>query len=103
MVTIKISKDFTPFPAGRYTTDGNYSAERFRNDLLIPAIETHDQVCVDLDGGIGYGSNFLDEAFGGLLRLGYNSTMLLNKLKFTSTDDPYLIDEILSYIDKDSV
>lgn len=98
MFTIKISKDFSPFPAGRYATDGNYSGEKFRNDILIPAIEHNDRVCINFDGGIGYGSNFLEEVFGGLIRLGYNGDELLNKLSFISKNDPFLIHEVKLYL-----
>jgi len=38
MMTIKISRDFSPFPAGRFRIDGKYSAEAFRDNILIPAI-----------------------------------------------------------------
>jgi len=102
MITIKISKDFSPFPAGRYTTDGNYSGEKFRNDILIPAIENNDSVCINFDGGIGYGSIFLEEVFGGLIRLGYNSQPLIQQLQFISKYDPLLISEVLSYLEINS-
>lgn len=102
MITIKISKDFSPFPAGRYNTDGNFSGEKFRNDILIPAIESNDKVCIDFDGGIGYGSNFLEEVFGGLIRLGYNSPQLIKQLQFISKDDPCLISEVISYLEINS-
>ena len=68
MKQIDISKNFSDVPAGRYKTDGPNSGERFRNDLLMPALQTGEKVGVILDGAEGYGSSFLEEAFGGLVR-----------------------------------
>lgn len=68
MKQIDISKNFSDVPAGRYKTDGPNSGERFRNDLLVPALQTRERVEVILDGAEGYGSSFLEEAFGGLVR-----------------------------------
>jgi hypothetical protein len=38
--------------------------------LLAPALRKYNKVAVDLSGNF-YGSSFLDEAFGGLIRRGY--------------------------------
>ena len=65
---IAIAKDFSIAPAGRYLTDGNYSGERFRDEILYPSLQENDAVIVNLDGTLGYGSSFLEEAFGGLIR-----------------------------------
>ncbi len=65
---ISIAKDFSPHPAGRYRTDGPFSGEHFREDLLYPALQGNARVEVDMDGALGYGSSFLDEAFAGLVR-----------------------------------
>ena len=68
MNKIDISKDFSDVPAGRYKMDGPNSGERFRNDFLVPALRTGEKVEVILDGSEGYGSSFLEEAFGGMVR-----------------------------------
>jgi hypothetical protein len=73
MTVIEIAKDFSPAPAGRFRTDGDFSGEAFREDYLRKALEGSSAVEVVLDGAYGYGSSFLDEAFGGLVRLGYFS------------------------------
>jgi len=65
---IYIAKDYSDTPAGRYITDGSYSGERFRDEFLYPALKENDHVDVNLDDALGYGSSFLEEAFGGLIR-----------------------------------
>jgi hypothetical protein len=70
MIRITIAKDFSDVPLGRYPSDGKFSGERFREEFLKPALQK-DKVTVNIDGTEGYGSSFLDEAFGGLVRKGY--------------------------------
>jgi hypothetical protein len=64
--------DRCPYPGGRFKADGPYSGEFFREEVLRPAltdaIERRQQLTVVLDGAPGYGSSFLEEAFGGLIR-----------------------------------
>jgi len=71
-LTISIAKDFSQYPAGRTRRDGPNSAERFREDILIPTIQkavaVGVRVIVELDGVYGYSSSFLEETFGGLVR-----------------------------------
>lgn len=100
--TIDFVSEFTPFPAGRYRDDGPFPGQAFREDLLVPNLREFDQVEVNLDGAMGYGSSFLDEAFGGLVRLGgYTSETLHKKLRLICKDDPFVIDEIWQYIEAD--
>jgi len=65
---INLGKDFSVTPIGRYADDSDYSGEIFREKYLIPALENHDKVYVTIDEAEGYGSSFLEEAFGGLVR-----------------------------------
>jgi|SRR5579872_7627335 len=66
--------DSAPSPGGRFRRDGPFSGEWFRDDILAPAlreaIQRRDPVTVVLDGTSGYGSSFLEEVFGGLIRTG---------------------------------
>lgn len=101
MTRISISKDFSEYPAGRYRVDGNRSGEAFREDLLIPRLEKYDIVEINFDGSMGYGSSFLEEAFGGLVRLKkFSKEVLHSKLKLNYKEDPFIIDEIWHYIDE---
>ena len=96
---IHIAKDFSRFPAGRYEKDGQFSGEVFRRRLLVPALSKHSHVSVNLDGTLGYGSSFLEEAFGGLVRKeGFAADELHRRLVLES-DDSFWIQEIWSYID----
>lgn len=42
--TIYIARDYSDTPAGRYKSDGNYSGERFREELLYPALKNNELV-----------------------------------------------------------
>lgn len=86
---ISIASDFSPYPAGRYRTDGPYPGETFRDEKLIPALRENDEVIVYLDGTNGYGSSFLEEAFGGLVRRGFTALELEKKLKIESSRSSY--------------
>lgn len=65
--TIKI-RDFAYSLGGKKIEDGPNSGERFRNDVLIPAIKEYgeENIIIDLNGTGGYASNWLEEAFVGL-------------------------------------
>jgi hypothetical protein len=92
-------KDFTEFPGPRYKTLGEFSGEEFRDKYLIPEIESNDCVSVNFDGVFGFGSSFLEETFGGLVRKGVseeNLRKLVENLK--AEEDPSLILEVKQYI-----
>lgn len=95
---IHIAEDFSDVPYGRYDEDGPDNGQRFREEHLLDAIRDYDEVHVYLDGAMGYGSSFLDEAFGGLYRTdGIEKSVLKKKLKiFTELD--FLKDSIWGYI-----
>lgn len=87
---IKVAIDFSRVPAGRYRDDGPASGEAFREDLLRGALAGSDSVNVILDGAAGYGSSFLEEAFGGLVRKGYfTADDLSRRLKITAEGQGY--------------
>ncbi|AHG64334.1 STAS-like domain-containing protein [Advenella mimigardefordensis] len=86
---ISISKQYSRFPAGRYRKDGPYSGERFRDEILIPALRDNQEVTVDLDNVMGFGSSFLEEAFGGLMRHGVSYETIVDKLHIKSSVETY--------------
>lgn len=84
---ITIGRDFTKTPIGRYREDGPFSGQVFREDILIPALKENDSVIIDLSGVEGYGSSFLEEVFGGLIRSeGGANAGLRDKLRIESSD-----------------
>lgn len=97
--TISIAKDFSPTPAGRYRDDGPFPGEKFRDDLLLPALKgDNSTVAVELDGTAGFGSSFLEEAFGGLVRCGLDAATLRRRLVIRSSHPSY-ISRVWNYIE----
>lgn len=97
---INLALDYSPFPAGRYIKDGPYTGEGFRKNLLVDAIRNNDVVVIELDGTLGYGSSFLEEAFGGLVREeGFSANELEKKLELKSSKQS-IKNTIFDYIDK---
>ena len=94
---INIGKQFSRFPVGRYFADGETNGQRFREELLRPALLEFETVEIFFDDALGYGSSFLEEAFGGLVRSGYSAAPLLKRLILMSEDDA-LKDEVTQYI-----
>lgn len=99
MKTVSV-RDFTEFPGPRYEYLGPCSGEEFRKNFLLPAINEYgSQIQIDLDGTMGYGSSFLEESFGGLVRAGVDEAILLELIAhIVSNEDPSLIEEIGTYI-----
>lgn len=100
MATVNVARDFTRFPAGRYKKNGKTSGEAFRERFLEEPLRQGEDVQVELDGTIGYGSSFLEEAFGGVVRkLGFPAKRIREHLTIKSIDVA-LIEEIMGYIDE---
>ena len=98
MITVSVAKDFTRFPAGRYKRNGETSGEAFRERFLEEPIRRGEHVTVEFDGTVGYGSSFLEEAFGGIVRsLKVSAEFVLEHLTL-QTSDPSLRDEVREYI-----
>lgn len=101
-VIINIASEYTKTPGARYIADGQYSGEDFRNNLLEPiykkCLENKEKLTINFDGGYGYGTSFLEESFGGLVRKGYSSDELLNNLILISNEEPELINKVKKYI-----
>ena len=85
---ISLAREFSPFPAGRYQNDGEFNGTRFREEVLAPALKAGGVVEVSFDGVAGFGSSFLEEAFGGLLRNEkFEPSYVQDHLTITTTDD----------------
>lgn len=95
---IDVGNDFSRFPGGRVRNDGRYSAEAFREDILLPALRENEQISLHLDSTAGYGSSFLEETFGGLVRLHAFTLETFKSRVILVSDDTILIEEILDYV-----
>ena len=104
-MTINIANDFSVYPAGRTPKDGPNSGERFREAILKPKIRSAQgvggRVIVILDGVRSYGSSFLEEAFGGLIRsseLSPSDALKILDIQFTRPAYRRYKDLIIKYI-----
>src|SRR4051812_9592535 len=100
---LKIATQFTTAPGPRYISEGKFSGEQFRKEQLLPklreATAANDHLDVILDGASGYGTSFLEESFGGLIREdGFTLAELNRSLKIVSQEEPQLKDEIDQYM-----
>nr|WP_297167530.1 STAS-like domain-containing protein [uncultured Dysgonomonas sp.] len=104
MIQINIANDYSKTPGARYESEGAYSGERFRTEILLPnlkkAINENSILEVVLDGTAGFGTSFLEEAFGGLIRIDkIEYPLIKKKIKFISLEYPDYIDEINEYLE----
>lgn len=91
--TIAIARDFSRFPAGRFREDGDASGAAFR-DMLVEALRSNERVEIVFDDVAGFGSSFLEEAFGGLVRECHMDRAFLDEHLHLRADDPDLNDFI---------
>jgi hypothetical protein len=95
--------DFSQTPFGRHPADGKHNGERFRETVLRQHFEddTVSSVNVHLDTiaeGYEYGSGFLEEAFGGLIRVcGIPKAVVQAKLHVFTEHQDYL-EDIEAYV-----
>lgn len=93
-------KNFSKYPGPRYIKLGDFSGEEFRDEVLVPAL-MDENISVDFDGVYGYGSSFLEEAFGGLVRRGVpTERMKFLREHLKCDDDPSIVTEVKKYIDE---
>ena len=96
---VNVGKDFSRYPAGRHPADGLYNGQTFREKFLREELKIGNSIQVILDDAISYGSSFLEEAFGGLIREeGISIETLKDCLSFVSADEN-LIFEIEQYLE----
>jgi hypothetical protein len=96
---ICIANDFSFTPGFRNRSQGQFSGEEFREDILEGFFEANapEAVTIDFDGTAGYPTSFLEEAFGGLVRkFGYEN--VVKKLNFISEEDDTIIADVEKYM-----
>ncbi len=102
MIKIIISEDFTDTPGGREIQEGDFSGEQFREEILLQKYEEaedkNEKLCIDFDHCFGFGTSFLEEAFGGLVRE-HKKKGVWERLVIVSTEDKTIPINIKKYID----
>ena len=92
-VRVNVAKHFTKLPGLRYIRLGPFSGEDFRQKFLIEPLRQGMAVTVELDGVRGYGSSFLEEAFGGAVReLDLDVDDALQRLKVETSVQSWKLD-----------
>ena len=93
VVRVNIAKQFTKMPGGRYIRLGPFSGELFRTSYLIEPLRAGKTVVVELDGVRGYGSSFLEEAFGGAVReLQLDPSEALRRIQVVTSVESWKLD-----------
>ena len=98
-----VALEFSKTPGPRYIKEGEFSGELFRKNILLPklieAINKNEKLLIDLDGTAGFGTSFLEESFGGLIRENNISySKIIETIEFKSTEEEYLINDINHYL-----
>lgn len=103
MITLSIAKDFSRIPGARFPEEGDYSGQEFRVNYLKPklqeALSLNTKLRVILDGTAGLGTSFLEESFGGLIRIdGFSYNDIMRTIELISEEDDEYIEEINEYL-----
>lgn len=84
VIKFNVAKEFSDIPFGRYKEDAESCGEAFRDDYLIPLIVKNPKTIIELDFTevkSGVSSGFIEEVFGGMVRLGFDKYFLKNGIK----------------------
>ena len=97
-IVFRVVTEFSRTPSARVAKEGKHPGEELRS-IITPkirkALENNVNFIIDLDEVAGYGTSFLEEVFGGLIREeGFSIDQLKNVLMIKSDEEPELIDEI---------
>lgn len=98
---IEVAEKFSRTPGPRYKIHGDFSGEEFRDSYLVgalrSAIDQDSVLTVVLDDVAGYGSSFLEEAFGGLLRHGFTKDQVDKHLRIEARTSRFKHHAIAAY------
>lgn len=80
-----VLSEYNKFMYGRFRSDGDKSAEAFREDVLKPAMVKNDMVTLDISMKYGLARSALEEIFGGLVRHSdFSAEEVLSRLNIIS-------------------
>lgn len=92
-VRVNVARQFSKLPGARYIRLGPNSGELFRQKFLIEPLRLGKSIIVELDGVRGYGSSFLEEAFGGAVReLNLDIDDAIKRLRVETTIQSWKLD-----------
>jgi hypothetical protein len=97
-VLIDVAVEFSATPGGRYKSEGVFSGEEFREKFLEPHIKEGKNLAIDLDGPEGFTSSFLEEAFGGLVRVFGKGVVA--RLRFVADAKPHRARKAAAYVQR---
>lgn len=97
-VLIDVAVDFSSTPGGRYKAEGEFSGEEFREKFLEPPIREGKNLAIDLDGPEGFTSSFLEEAFGGLVRI--FGKAVVSRFRFVADAKPHRARKAAGYVQR---
>lgn len=81
------------FQGPRYRELGDASGQEFREDCLIPwldSIKSNETAVIDFLGTKAFSPSFLEESFGGAIRLNKDNKEKLNHVSFKNIDSVWL-------------
>lgn len=101
MTALNVAREFSVTPGGRYRRISDFSGEEFRQTFVEPAVKAGEAVEIELDGVLGYGSSFLEEVFGGIVRVMHwtERADFDRAVSFTTARDSWRM-QVNSYIDE---
>jgi hypothetical protein len=97
--SFSVALQFSKYPGGRFKSDGPYSGEQFREEVLKPLLDKCAHLTINLSGANGYGASFLDESFGELGKI-FGEDVCRRRLTLIADDDPTLIPLIWTKVAK---
>lgn len=101
-MTINMTVDFSRLPGGIDEIEGTNTGEYFRKKFLIPVYDycliKDEELNINFASSHGFAASFLEEAFGGMVRTGYDGKTMLRKMNFLTSEEPLLEDQIVNYI-----
>ena len=101
-IIFKVVKEFSRTPSARVAKEGRFPGTDLRSKitpLIRKALQDKKKFLIDLDGASGYGTSFLEEVFGGLIREEhFKYKELVSCLEIKTDEEPELEDEIWEYI-----
>lgn len=88
--------DFSTTPGGRFREHGKYSGEEFLEDVLLPILDKHEVVEVELGDCVGITNSFMEEVFGGVIRRGIDPSRVIP----IATNRPFRATKALKFMSR---